>query len=148
MKLALATILIKGGFGAYNKHEVKNLEMRQGRYAQYEKATFVRFVPKGKRNVRGVVLSYRPEIVVYEGHGHAIEPESMRTEYKTDPATGMRMATSRRSMCNDGWSVEMLKRVKAYGKQPVYARLYGASESDGVPEYSIGEIVEPTPTLA
>lgn len=46
------------------------------KYAQYDKAAFVRYVPKGKRNEQGFTQGYRPYIIVLEGHGHP-DPESM-----------------------------------------------------------------------
>lgn len=46
------------------------------KYAQYDKAAFVRYVPKGKRNEQDFIKGYHPYILILEGHGHP-EPESM-----------------------------------------------------------------------
>ncbi len=63
------TIYSKSSFGV-NKFEGKILEFGQQPYAQYPNATFVKFIPKGKRKPYGFIEGYNPYFVIIEGYNH------------------------------------------------------------------------------
>lgn len=68
------TLYLAGGFGV-NRIECRTLSVRVGRYAQYDVATHLTYVPKGKRKEVGTVLANNPWGLVVEGHGH-LNPDS------------------------------------------------------------------------
>lgn len=69
LNLAKATICFQGEMGmAYGVHHVRNLEVRVRPWAQYGAAVEATFVPKGARKARRLIQSYRPNLVVLEGH--------------------------------------------------------------------------------
>lgn len=72
-----ATIYTTSEFmGNVIKIECTLLDSGFRKYAQYENAAFVRYIPKGKRNETGFLKGYRPYILILEGHGHP-EPDDM-----------------------------------------------------------------------
>lgn len=65
-----ATVYSAGAFGI-DRTEVLLTEIRTGvKYAQYNNAGYIRYIPKGKRTVTGISLTYSPFAIVLEGHGH------------------------------------------------------------------------------
>lgn len=81
----LVTIYTKSEFfGNIIKREGKLLDMGVQKYAQYNKAPFVKYTPKGKgkRKPIGFVQTYNPYLIVLEGYGHP-EPQSMFYKSKT-----------------------------------------------------------------
>lgn len=64
------TIYIKSEFG-YSKIEAKLRQIVTGsKYAQYNNAMLIYYTPKGKRNEQIIRLSYDPQMVILQGHGH------------------------------------------------------------------------------
>lgn len=58
-----------GGFGV-RAVEALLLEHGTRKYAQYNNAPYVNFIPKGKRKARHLLLTYQPYLVIVEGWGH------------------------------------------------------------------------------
>lgn len=93
LNLAKATICFQGELGmSYGVHHVRNLEVRVRPWAQYSAAVEVTFVPKGARKARRLVQSYRPNLVVLEGHVDVSVPGiwDERTKSADGPTTTMR----------------------------------------------------------
>ena len=65
----LVTIYASGYLGV-RKHEGRLIEHGTRKYAQYNNAPYVHFIPKRKRRARAITGDYRPYIVVLKGHGH------------------------------------------------------------------------------
>jgi hypothetical protein len=63
-------------FGNVNKIEATAYGVRTGKYAQYTEAVFILFVPKGKRNSRGLVQASHPNVLILDGWGHP-DPDPM-----------------------------------------------------------------------
>ena len=77
--------------------EAKLIEHGRRQYAQYENAPFVKYVPKGKRNPRGLQGSFQPYILILEGWGHP-EPASWLGD-----ADDAGMSSSRYASHDDRW---------------------------------------------
>jgi hypothetical protein len=78
----LVTIYTKNEFfGNIVKREGRLSDMGTQKYAQYNKAPFVKYIPKGKRKLIGFVQTFNPYLIVLEGYGHP-EPQSMFSESK------------------------------------------------------------------
>ena len=65
--LARATLLTRGPFG-YSVMLVRDLTVTIRPYAQYSHAVEIRFTEKGKRKASGFMETYKPGLVVLEGH--------------------------------------------------------------------------------
>jgi len=74
-----STIYTVGMFGI-SKMEVKNLETERKKYAQYENALYVRFIPKGKRKLRQMVLVPSDYILILDGHNHPSPDDGFKQE--------------------------------------------------------------------
>lgn len=69
------TIYISGMFGI-SRIDCKTLSVESGvKYAQYNNAYRVRFLEKGKRKERGMILDYKPFLVVLDTK-HAVNPDN------------------------------------------------------------------------
>ena len=63
-------------FGNVVKREITLLTHGFQKYAQYDKAPFVEYIPKGKRKPVKITKGYKPTILILSGHGHP-EPEDL-----------------------------------------------------------------------
>jgi hypothetical protein len=79
------------------------------KYAQYEKAAFVRYVPKGKRNEQGIIKGYHPYILILEGHGHP-EPESMFVDLGKS-STGLSVSQSKYRSFDENYKTDFDKAI-------------------------------------
>jgi hypothetical protein len=61
------------------KYEGKYVSHGTRKYAQYNNAPFVRFIPKGKRKFVEVQKCFHAYIVIIKGHGHPDGPEEPKT---------------------------------------------------------------------
>lgn len=103
-----ATIYYQTDFGfGVSKREVKNLEIKEGKYAQYDKALHFRYVPKGKRKLRGFVKTDNDFVVVLEGWGHPEPTDGFAKEKESE--TGITTQSSRHTC----FSPEYIKEFKA-----------------------------------
>jgi len=94
------TLYWQGGFG-YGSAKVKWVKIRIGQYAQYPAAVHIEYLEKGKRKPRGFVQTYKPSLVIAEGHDNP-EPPSFLGDYKAE-GDGVMVAQSRHSSCSSGW---------------------------------------------
>lgn len=102
--LPKATIYTEEIFG-FTRTEVRDLEIHEGKYAQYDHALRVRFTPKGKRKQRGAWLTYKPTFLVMEGWGVGPEP---RDAFKS---TGPISSITRHGTCSPEWEKEMREQL-------------------------------------
>lgn len=98
------TVYLPGGLGAWNRHEMRNLRVMVGPYAQYKRAYFLYFTPKGKRNPRALVLTYMPQGLVAEGHGLPECPDAFAPAVAV--GNGVSISQGRRMSCDPGWDSE------------------------------------------
>jgi len=91
------TIYLPGFFG-YSRVEVRSVSVAVKAHAQYPHAYVVRFVEKGKRTMRGTVLSHEPKGLIVEGHGHP-SPSVMKSQ-------GDGSSITRHTSCSNEWHVE------------------------------------------
>ena len=66
-------------FGSVVKHKGTLISHGRAKYAQYDAAPFVRYVPMGKRKPVGFVKGYKPYLLIVEGW-NAPEPGGMFAE--------------------------------------------------------------------
>ena len=57
--------------GGITKIEARLVDCGYRKYAQYDNAPYVEYIPKGKRKARYIVRGYKPTLVVIKGWGHA-----------------------------------------------------------------------------
>jgi len=130
LRLARATVFMPGSmFGNWNKVEVNDLVVYKAPYAQYAEALHVQFRAKGKRKTVGRAEGSHPRLVVFEGWGIDLDPESMWNTPTRDDKLGVEIKQSRRSGFDKGWDEEMQRRVQAYAKKPVLAIFEGLEEA-------------------
>lgn len=104
LTLARAT-LYQGGLMGWTTQRVRNLEITEGvRYAQYNAAVRVVYVPKGKRNKRRIMLTYDPQLLIVEGWD-APEFDARRMGPSTTGG-GVTTSQSRHSACSSEWTTE------------------------------------------
>lgn len=118
LKLDKATVYLKNEFfGNINKVEVKDLEIKKGKYAQYDEAYFLTFVPKGKRKKRGTVVSGQYAFaLVLEGQNHDLTPMSMFGKATRNEETGVTTMMSRYSSFDDNFVTEFAAAFLGYKK--------------------------------
>lgn len=87
------------------KYEGTLIEHGTRKYAQYDNAPYVDFVPRGKRKPLRIQKAYKPYLLIVEGWG-APEPEPMCT-----PQGGM----SKYSSFDDGWRRDFNALIEASG---------------------------------
>lgn len=110
------TVFLMGEFGmGVKKYEGWLVETGRRRYAQYEAAPFVRFIPKGKRNPREWQGTYKPYCVVLNGHGHPIDPGSPFVPCES-ATPGVTVQRSRYTMFDERWESDFDKVLDAYMK--------------------------------
>lgn len=108
-----ATIYRCPEFGmGYRAYRVRNLTITYRRYAQYENAVELRFIPKGKRRERVIMETYKPTTVVVEGWDAPL--------YDVSPfdRTGPMTAKSRHTAFSEGWGEEFENWLAAEGIDP------------------------------
>ena len=99
MKKGKITIYSTGEFfGSVQKIEGYLVEHGTRKYAQYENAPFVRFIPKGKRKVCIIQKSYKPYLLILQGWANP-EPEGMYKKEKE--INGVIIKESRYQSCDD-----------------------------------------------
>ena len=67
MKNQEVTIFTSSAFGITKIH-AKLIDFGTKKYAQYDNAPFVHYIPKGKRKQVGFVQGYNPYILIVKGH--------------------------------------------------------------------------------
>ena len=108
------TIYTRSEFmGNIVKYEGKLIEHGTTEYAQYKNAVFVKYVPKGKRKVRGFVQGYGPSLLILEGVGHP-EPDNMYNKAKKSETTGMMVSSSRYSSHDERWQTDFNQMIESH----------------------------------
>lgn len=107
------TIYSSGAFGVH-KTEATIIDFGTKKYAQYDKAPFATYIPKGKRKPTGFVQGYNPYIVIIDGHGH-IDPQDAYTKPK-DIGSGMTSRMSRFSSFDERYKTEFDQALTDYIK--------------------------------
>ena len=87
------TIYTTNGFGSVSKYVGTIVDFGLKQYAQYDRAPFFSYVPKGKRNATGTVKGFQPYIVILKGNGHP-EPADM-LDKGTPDSNGVTVSKSR-----------------------------------------------------
>lgn len=110
----LVTIFLNHEFGfGPAKHEGWLLEHGRRPYAQYPTAPFVKFVPRGKRNPREWVGSYKPFCVILAGHGLLISPAAQFLPCEST-TPGVTVTKSRYSFCDDRFETDFNTRLNSF----------------------------------
>ena len=108
------TIYVNSEFGGnISKIEGKLVKYEFGKYAQYDNALTVHFIPKGKRNVRGFTKCSHATVMILEGIGHPV-PESMFGEPVKSSVEGITLREGRHSMFSDAWDKNFDAMMDAY----------------------------------
>ena len=96
------TIYTSGMLGV-QKYEGRLVGHGTEQYAQYDNAAYVHFIPKRKRKVRVVRGTYKPYILVLEGHGH---PDLSTWKMGKSSTPGITVMESKYSACDDRWETD------------------------------------------
>ncbi len=112
MENKLITIYSTSEFmGNVTKTEAKLIECGIRKYAQYDKAPFVAFIPKGKRKGFQYIKGYQPYLLVIEGHNHP-DPDSMfKAPIVTDTVT---VRESKYLSFDDRYKTDFDSNIDAY----------------------------------
>lgn len=97
-------------FGNYHRILCKYVEIEIKPWAQYPSAVHFRYLEKGKRKLRGFVQSYRPSLIVAEGH-NTPKPASMFGD-EMPAGEGVTIARARHSSCGAGWRDDFNRDIK------------------------------------
>ena len=109
-----ATIYTTGEFmGNIIKVEVRRGEVKVAPYAQHTDAVHVRYVPKGKRNERGFVKSFKPFVLVLEGHGHPDADSLYGYEYTSEDGE-VTTSRGRHRSFDAAWVRDFRSLISAY----------------------------------
>lgn len=79
------------------------------KYAQYNNAPYVDFIPKGKRTARRVLKTYRPYLLVLKGWETPAPGDMWRLVSKTDDAT---VSQSKYSAFDERWETDFDSQVE------------------------------------
>ena len=69
-------------FGNIVRYDGKLINHGVRKYAQYENAPFVEFIPKGKRKIVRIQKSYKPYLLIINGYDNQL-PDSMYGKSET-----------------------------------------------------------------
>lgn len=110
----LATIYVTSEFmGNVNKIECKLIQHGKRPYAQYDDATFVYYIPKGKRNQSAFVKGYKPYVLILKGHGHP-SPEELFSVSLPPSSTGLKSSTSKYMSFDDRYKTDFDAVIDGY----------------------------------
>jgi len=106
------------------KVEVRSGSVKVAPYAQYSDAMHLKYVPKGKRSIRGsVVTSYKPYLVVIPGHGHPT-PNDL---FSQGTPMGEHMIQAQYRSFNSRWVSDWIDTLSGYlaakEVKPLFARV-------------------------
>lgn len=111
-------------FGSINRYECSSLGFTLGRYAQHENALHVNFVQRGKRKLRGLVITPGQYALILAGHGH-FEPDSMLVPLDYNERTGVSTSMSRYSSADPRWANDFRASYYLYREEnPDVAELF------------------------
>jgi len=111
-----ATIyLMSDLMGDIIKREVKLLDYGFMKYAQYDKAVFVEYIPKGKRLKQRYVRGFKPFLLILEGWDNPNTPESTITTVKD----GYTIEESKYSGFDDRYLIDFKNAFKDINKEKI-----------------------------
>jgi hypothetical protein len=100
-----------------NRIDCKAVTITRGvKYAQYNDATRVEFLEKGKRKPRGTMLTFRPFLIVLPT-AEAIEPDGMFGSVEETPTATV--SRGRYSSCDPGWVRDFMAKLEKSGVAPL-----------------------------
>ena len=105
------TIYSDGIFGM-RKVEAKLVAHGTRKYAQYDNAPYVHFLPKRARKVRGIQGSYQPYILVLDGWGHP-DLNNCKPAQQCG-VSGLIAQAGKYSMCDPRWNTDADGKLDAY----------------------------------
>lgn len=112
LALAKATLVFQSEYGmGHHVVHVRDLVVEVRPYAQYRQAIRCGFVPKGKRNRRGLTQTYEPSLVVLDGHVDVAAANLWGEETVT--ASGATVQRGRASAFSESWDNEADAAVAA-----------------------------------
>ena len=100
-------------FGSVVKQTGYLVDHGRMKYAQYDNAPFVTFIPAKKRTAYRIVKGYNPYIIICDGW-NTPEPDGMFGD-PTPTGTGMIMRKSRYSCFDDGYKTDFDRRLSESG---------------------------------
>ncbi len=101
-------------FGNILKTEGTLVEIGRENYAQYHQAPFVKFIPKRKRTAYIARATYKPYLLVLEGHGHP-DPDDMMMPADTF-GTGVTTSKSRYRSFDERYETDFDAKIQDYLK--------------------------------
>lgn len=108
VKALIVTMYVRSEFlGRMVKIECRACEIQIAPFAQYRKAVRARFLPKGKRAWRVLDETFRPTLLVLEGHGHPDPDEGWSKVTDT-------VSRARYSSCDPRWQSDFSTMIDAY----------------------------------
>ncbi len=98
-------------FGNYLKIEARSYFTEIKPYAQYPSAVKFSWVPKGARSARAFIQTYRPSLLILDGHGHP-DPAPMFGEEKDEGGVSARR--SQHLSFSEEWDTEFNEMIRAH----------------------------------
>ena len=99
--------------GNVQKYEGTLIDQGKMKYAQYDNAPFVSFVPKGKRNGCRIVKGYNPYILILKGWNHPT-PEDMFENSLGEKKDGVTIKKSKYLSFDDGFKTDFNNVIDDY----------------------------------
>lgn len=84
LEASKVTLYVLGAFGT-RRIEASHVKVWTGRYAQFEAAVFVEYVPKGGRRAREFVETDQPRLLVLDGYRHPDERDRLNRDGSGNP---------------------------------------------------------------
>lgn len=111
------TIYFRSDFGmGVHAIEARLVEHGTRKWAQYDAAPYVDFVPKRARKVRRIQQSYKPSLLIIKGWNQP-KPDGIYGE--TEERGGVVVSRSRYSSCDPRWQSDFDAMIAASGVEIV-----------------------------
>lgn len=107
------TIYTGATFGI-QKYEGTLVDCGTKKYAQYDNAPFVAYIPKGKRKTTGFIKGYKPYILIVEGFGHPAPDDMFLPPIISE--TGVAVSKTRYSCFDDKYSHDFDAKIAEHLK--------------------------------
>ena len=98
-------------FGSVQSIEAYLIEYGQRKYAQYDNAPFVKFIPKGKRKVLMIQKSYKPYLLILKNWDNP-KPDGMFG--KIENKNGVTIKQSKYSSYDDRYKIDFNTIINQY----------------------------------
>lgn len=120
------TVVCKGGFLGLSVVYCKELSIEFKAYAQYSRATGVRYKEPKQRKFRGTVLGYDQELAVFDGK---VEYDNFSPEKVSE--SGVVTRQSKFSSCADEWDTELGNLIEQHKDRLLYSQDKSGKERSG-----------------